>query len=359
MTPSPSFPVYQGSPISREDIGLQVHLHREDLDLLVAHLNTLDVGWVKVQVSWKIYQPDPARYDDERFGELDRLVAAAIDNDINVLLSVAKAPEWSRPTTELDGPPADHSHFEAFMGILAARYQGRVAAYELWNESNLQREWNGFPLNAADLVALIGAGAKGVKAADPDAILVSGAPAATGINDGITAIDDRVYLQQMIDAGVAEIVDAIGAHPYGWANPPDSSFTNPDPAVPSHNDHPSFFFMDTLTDYRSILDLRGYQNKPLWVTEFGWGTFDGLDASPPEEVAFMAFVDETQQAAYTLRSYEMASQWPGIGPLFLWNLNFAPRLGSPYAESGYSLLRTDGSTRPAYLAMTTITKKVE
>jgi hypothetical protein len=198
-----------------------------------------------------------------------------------------------------------------------------------------------------------------VKAADPDAILVSGAPAATGINDGITAIDDRVYLQQMIDAGVAEIVDAIGAHPYGWANPPDSSFTNPDPAVPSHNDHPSFFFMDTLTDYRSILDLSGYQDKPLWVTEFGWGTFDGLDASPPEEVAFMAFVDETQQAVYTLRSYEMASQWPGVGPLFLWNLNFAPRLGSPYAESGYSLLRTDGSTRPAYLAMTTITKKVE
>ncbi|MGB3713942.1 MAG: cellulase family glycosylhydrolase, partial [Candidatus Promineifilaceae bacterium] len=326
VTPTPTYPIYQGLPVNRENIGVQVHLHREDLDLLVAHLNTLDVGWVKVQVSWKIYQPGPGRFDDERFGELDRLIAAAVNNDIKVLLGVAKAPEWSRPTTELDGPPADHSHFESFMGILAARYQGRVAAYELWNESNLQREWNGYPLNAADLVSLVGAGARGVRAADPDAILISGAPAATGINDGVVAIDDRVYLQQMIDAGIAGIVDAIGAHPYGWANPPDSSFSNPDPAVPSHNDHPSFFFIDTLTDYRSILDQRDYQDKPLWVTEFGWGTFDGLNASPPEEVAFMVYVDETQQAAYTLRSYELASQWPGIGPLFLWNLNFAPRL---------------------------------
>jgi len=290
---------------------------------------------------------------------LDRLIAAAAESDIKVLLGVAKAPEWSRPTTELDGPPADYSHFESFMGILASRYQGRVAAYELWNESNLQREWNGYPLNAANLVALISAGARGVQAADSAATVVSGAPAATGINDGVTAIDDRVYLQQMVAAGVTNIVDAIGVHPYGWANPPDSSFENPHPAVPSHNNHPSFFFQNTLDDYRSILDQSGNPNMPIWVTEFGWGTFDGLEASPPEEVAFMAYVDEKEQAEYTLRSFEMASQMPGVGPLFLWNLNFAPRLGSAYAESGYSLLRSDGSIRPAYQAMTTITKTGE
>jgi len=358
-TPTPSYPVYQGAPIDRDSVGLQIHLHREDLDSLMAHLTTLDVGWVKVQVSWKIYQPAPGRFDDDRFGELDRLIAAAADENIKVLLGVAKAPEWSRPTTELDGPPADFSHFESFMNILASRYQGRVAAYELWNESNLQREWNGYPLNAADLVALISAGARGVTAADPNALLVSGAPAPTGINDGLTAIDDRVYLQQMLDAGITRVVDAIGIHPYGWANPPDSSYANPDPAIPSHNNHPSFFFLDTLTDYRAILDQRGYSEVPLWVTEFGWGTFDGLDASPPDEVAFMANVDETQQALYTLRSYDMASQWTGIGPLFLWNLNFGPRLGSAYAESGFSLLRHDGSARPAYLALTTITKTAE
>jgi hypothetical protein len=355
-TPTPSYPVHQGAPLNRDNIGIQIHLHREDLDWLMAHLNTLDVGWVKVQVSWKIYQPDPDRLDEARFGELDRLITAANDSDIKVLLSVAKAPEWSRPTTELDGPPADYAHFESFMGILASRYQGQVDAYELWNEPNLRREWNGYPLSAADLVQLIAAGARGVRAADPNALVISAAPATTGINDGISAIDDRVYLQQMISAGVTDLVDAMSAHPYGWANPPDSSFGDPDPAVPSHNNHPSFFFLDTMNDYRAILDQSGNGHMPIWVTEFGWGTFDGLDAAPPDEVAFMADVDERQQAEYILRGFELANQMPGVGPQFLWNLNFAPRLGSDFAVSGFSLLRSDGSVRPAYQAMTTISK---
>ncbi len=355
-TPAPTYPIYNGPPIARDEIGVQIHLHREDLDLLMSHLKTLDVGWVKVQVSWKIYQPEPSRYDDQRFGELDRLIAAASENDIQVLLSVAKAPEWSRPTTELDGPPADFSLFEAFMNLLAARYSSQVGAYELWNESNLRREWNGFPLSAEDLVSLIEAGASGVKAADPGAILISGAPAPTGINDGLSAVDDRAYLKQMVDAGIVNIVDVIGVHPYGWANPADSSVVEPDLSVPSHNDHRSFFFRDTLQDYRAILDQAGHQEVQLWVTEFGWGSFDGLDAQPPDEVAFMAAVDETQQAVYTLQGYEIASQLPGVGPLILWNLNFAPRLGGAFAESGFSLLRTDGSARPVYLSLTSISK---
>lgn len=358
-TETPGYPIYQGPAIDREDIGVQIHLHREDLNLILAQLKTLDVGWVKVQVSWKIYQPGPDRLDDYRFGELDRLVEAASESDIDVLLSVAKAPEWSRPTTELDGPPADYGRFESFMHLLASRYKGSVAAYELWNEPNLQREWNGFPLSAIDLVVLVRAGASGVKAADPEAMVISGAPAATGINDGIVAIDDRIYLQQMIDAGVTGVVDAIGVHPYGWANPPESSVAAPDPVVPSHNDHPSFFFRDTLSDYRSFLDKSGNPDLPLWVTEFGWGSFEGLGGSPPDEVAFMNAVNEKQQADYTLRAIELASQWPGIGPLIIWNLNFAPRFGNAFAESGFSLISVDGSPRPVYHSLTTIPKLPE
>ena len=354
--PTPSYPVYAGASLNRDNIGIQIHLHREDLDWLMAHLNKLDVGWVKVQVSWKIFQPDPNLLDEARFGELDRLIAAANDSEIKVLLSVAKAPEWSRPTTELDGPPANNAHFESFMGILASRYQGQVDAYELWNEPNLRREWNGYPLSAADLLQLIAAGARGVRAADPQALIISAAPATTGINDAISAIDDRVYFQQMISAGVTGLVDAVSAHPYGWANPPDSTFGNPDPSVPSHNNHPSFFFLDTMNDYRAMLDQSGNGHIPIWVTEFGWGTFDGLDAAPPEEVAFMADVNESQQAEYILRAFELANEMPGVGPQFLWNLNFAPRLGSDYAVSGFSLLRSDGSVRPAYQAMTTLSK---
>src|SRR5690606_6824477 len=136
-------------------------------------------------------------------------VTAAAANHIAVLLSVSKAPEWSRPTTELDGPPQDVALFGQFMQRLVQRYRGQVAAYELWNEPNLQREWNGMALDAAALVALLRAGAEGVRAADPAALVISAAPAVTGINDGVTALDDRLYFRAMLEAGAAQAVDGF------------------------------------------------------------------------------------------------------------------------------------------------------
>ena len=174
-TPEPPYPQYSGPPLDRDDIGLQIYLHRQDPRDLLRHLQALDAGWVKVQVSWKLHEPRPGEYSEELFGELDRLVSGANGQGVKVLLSVGKAPEWSRATTELDGPPADYGHFEAFMRYLGTRYQGRVQAYELWNEPNLQREWNGSPLSAADFVELMRRGAAGARSADPAALLISGA----------------------------------------------------------------------------------------------------------------------------------------------------------------------------------------
>lgn len=337
-------------------IGVQVYLHREDVPRLVARLQELGVGWVKVQVSWKLHEPAPGQFSEELFGELDQLVANAEANGIAVLLSVSKAPEWSRPTTELDGPPLDHELFRQFMGMLAVRYQGRVAAYELWNEPNLQREWQGMGLDAAAFVSLLHAGADGVHAADPAALIISGAPAVTGINDGLTAVDDRIYFRGMLAAGVAQVVDGFGVHPYGWANPPEATVNNPDAAASSHNNHPSFFFRDTLMDYGALLTEFGIADKQLWVTEFGWGSFEQFGVEPPAGAEFMQDVSEWQQALYTQRALELAHNWPWVGPMMLWNLNFAPWIGPDFSESGYSLLRPDGSLRPAYLTLAALPK---
>ncbi len=355
-TPTPGFPEYTGLPLLRDELGIQIHIHREDMRPILRHLQALGVGWVKVQVSWKLYQPYPDAYADDRLAELDRLVEAAANNDMKVLLNVSKAPEWSRPTTELDGPPLDFALYREFMAFLANRYQGNVAAYELWNEPNLQREWNGTPLSAAELTRLIAAGADGVRQADPQALVISSAPATTGINDGTTAIDDRVYLRGMLEAGIGDIVDGIGVHPYGWANPPDSGYADPDPSVPTHNNHPSFFFSNTVSDYKALLAEYGTAGQ-LWATEFGWGSFDqitnedGDPAQPPQGAEFMADVSEWEQAEYLLRALELAGQDDAVGPMIIWNLNFGPLLGAEFSESGYSILRPDGSRRPAYRSL--------
>ena len=356
-TPEPEYPAYTGPPLDRDEIGIQIYLHRQDVRELLRHFEALNVGWVKVQVSWKLHEPRPGEYSEELFSELDRLVAGANGQGVKVLLSVSKAPEWSRPTTEMDGPPGDYALFEGFMRTLATRYTGQVAAYELWNEANLQREWNGTPLSAADLVELMRRGAAGVRAADPAALIISGAPATTGINDGVNAIDDRVYFGAMLAAGAAEFIDGAGVHPYGWANPPDAHAADATQVSSSHNNHPSFFFADTLADYRALLVDAGAAGVPLWPTEFGWGTFenirfeDGSPAAPPAGSEFMADNSEWEQAVYTLRAFELGQEWDWVGPLFLWNLNFTRALGPEFQEVGYSLLRFDDSRRPVYRAL--------
>ncbi|MCP4359543.1 MAG: cellulase family glycosylhydrolase [Chloroflexi bacterium] len=354
---TPTFPIYNAPPLAQELLGIQVHLMERDQDEIFRHLQTLGVGWVKVQISWKLYEPEPGKVHNGRFIELDQFVNRANQANINVLLSVSKAPEWSRPTTEMDGPPTDFALFNRFMADLAGRYQGQVAAYELWNEPNLQREWNGFPLGGAEFAQLLRAGAAGVRAADAEVLLIAGAPAVTGIDDGVTAVADRSFLRQMLEAGAADAVDGLGVHPYGFANPPDSSLSHPDSTdAPTHNNHPTFFFTDTLNDYTHIQQDFGV-DLPLWVTEFGWGSFENIASAPPPGVEYMAQVTEWEQAVYTLRAFELGQMQQLGGPMFLWNLNFGPLLGTDFAESGYSVLQPDGRPRPVYSSLATAVKK--
>jgi hypothetical protein len=217
----------------------------------------------------------------------------------------------------------------------------------LWNEPNLKREWRGFDLSATKFVELIQQGAQGVREGDPNAIIISGAPAVTGIDDGVNAIDDRVYLQGMLAAGVANYVDVIGAHPYGAGNPPDERAADPTHLRSGYNNHPSFFFLDTLEDYHKILTDAGI-DKPIWVTEFGWPSIDHFGKVDTTGWEYAQAVTEKDQADYLVRAIQLGRQRSWIGPMIIWNLNIAPLLGPDRSESAYGLIRPDGFKRPSY-----------
>jgi len=314
-------------------------------DTSVALAADLGVGWIKQQVDWNTIEIAPGEY---LWDDLDHFVDQAEAHGFKILLGVARAPGFSRSEpVEEDGPPEDFTIFNRFMLALTTRYRGRVAAYELWNEPNLRREWRGDDLSAKTLVACLRQGAMGARRGDPQAVLVSAAPGVTGINDGVNAIDDRVYLRAMIAAGVGEWVDAIGTHPYGAANPPDERASDPTHKAGGFNNHPSFFFLDTLEDYRAILIEAGI-DKPIWVTEFGWPSIDGFGEVETPGWEYAREVSEANQADYLLRAIELRRERAWLGPMFVWNLDVARLLGASNPQSAYSLIRPDGSSRPAF-----------
>jgi len=325
--------------------GIQAHFLEQDHGPVINAIKGMGFNWVKQQVRWEFHEPSRGQYN---FGELDRMVDACNANGINVLFSVAAAPHWA--TSGGNHYPADYQDFWNFMGTLAEHFKGRVKAYEVWNEQNLQREW-GAPLSASDYVRLLSGAYKAIKAHDPNAIVVSGAPTPTGMNDGVIAVNDRIYLEQMYQAGLARWCNAVGIHPSGFANPPGAHWPEGDDPARGYDDHPSFFFRNTMEDYRNTMVKYGDGGKKLWPTEFGWPTVENLGVPPAPGYEFANDINEAQQADYFVQAYQMGRNWGWVGVMFLWNLNFGPVCGAADEKAAYGIIRPGWSLRPAYAAL--------
>jgi LysM repeat protein len=330
--------------------GIQVYLPDQNMPQVMSQADALGVTWAKQEVDWSLYEPTQGAIN---WAPIDQMVDAMSATNLKILLTVAAAPAWARDSDQENGPPKDYQTYASFIGQLAQRYKGRVSAYEVWNEQNLRREWNTPKgISAASYVELLRLAFTAIKTADSSAIVITGGLAPTGFNDGVNAIDDRVYLRQMFAAGAGDYADAIGAHPSGWANPPDSTCCrNNRPAVPAWDDHPSFFFKQTLSDYREIMVQNGDSGTYIWATEFGWGSNDGLNVQPPPDFAFVTYTSMDEQASYTVRGFQLGRELGYVGPMFLYNLNFCQVVGVTGTQCLWSLLDPAGNPRAAYLAL--------
>jgi len=321
--------------------GIQIHAIHNDHGPIMSAVVGMGFGWIKQQVEWRDYEPNKGNY---QWGELDRLVNSANAAGIKILFSILRSPAWAN--SHPDGPPRNFNDLGDFLAAMASRYKGRVQAYEVWNEQNLGREWQGHQLSAAKYVELLGVAYRRIKEVDPDAVVVAGALTPTGVNDGVIAIDDRLYLRQMYEAGLKDVSDAIGIHPSGFANPPDARWPEPKPSAPSHNNHPSFYFRNTMEDYRAIMVEYGDGRKQLWPTEFGWA----VSAKPEPGYEYAAYNTEETRARWIVQAYQMAKAWGWVGPMFLWNLNF--RITSPGTEmAAFGIMNPGWSPTPAYAAL--------
>ncbi len=176
-------------------------------------------------------------------------------------------------------------------------------------------------------------------------MVISGAPTPTGASDGARAIDDVVYLRQMVANGVNGCSDGIGAHPSGYNNPATVRAGWTTPAEPQFKGHRSFYFRSTMESYRAVTGRR------VWVTEFGWASTENTGAGPAGGYEYAAQNSEAEQAQYLVDAFNLARSWGWVGPMFVWNLNFAPVAGPQDEKAAFSLVRADWSPRPAYEAL--------
>ncbi|NDJ76252.1 MAG: cellulase family glycosylhydrolase [Chloroflexi bacterium] len=368
-TPGPSPTPLPG--LQRNLMGVQIHpnIDSRELNEVLARARALDVAWIKFQFNWSLLEYAPGHYT-ELFFMLRQYVQQAHNQGFYVMVSVAKAPGWSRtPDTDgvmrEDGPPDDPQALANFMsGMLNmigfdSSGQPVIDAIEVWNEPNLQREWYGHPITGADYMRYFRPAYDAIRAFSPAITVITAAPAPTG--DSQWSTNDRTWLQQLYDSGLAQYGQnvAVGIHPYGWANAPDAYCCIDNPGV-GWDDQPQFFFLQTIEDYWQIMTTNGHANAQLWTTEFGWATYDGLRTGnggsgpqppvPPGQEYF-GYIDQWQQADYTLQAFQLGQERPYMGPMILWNLNFATIPGAvdqSDPKAGYGLLDSLWQPRPVY-----------
>lgn len=358
--PQESQDIAPGPPLTRARLGVQGYfqLEPDKIDSWLNMAQSAGFSWVKYQVNWKENESPQGQYPN--LPTLDAFFDLAERRSLNVLLSIAKAPDWARSTTDGDGPPTDYNTLNAFVGFLANHYRSRLdhiqVAIEIWNEPNTSREWNGTPISAQNYVTMLAGASNAIKAQDPRYFVITAGLAPTGVNDGVVAREDRQYLSDMLQAGAAQYADAIGIHPYGWANPPGVRCCNSTLGPPTYNDNPRFFFLNTIDDYRAIEAKYGVSAKPLWATEFGWGTADHI-GTPPQNAAYFANTSSVQQAQYIVDAYRWAQDQDYMGPMFLWNLNMAAYFLSDPDQSAYSIMFGLDSPQQAYTLIRNTQKK--
>lgn len=313
-----------------------------------------DMDWVQRMVfshvkqtfAWEDIQPER---DVWSFGRADDLLLELERRNLKVVARLSDAPEWAHPSIGarktgnfVDAPPDDFADFARYCGILAERYRGRISAYQIWNEPNLSREWGDRVPDAAGYVALLQACAEAIRAADPDAILISAGLAPTGTNDA-TALPDDVYLQAMYNAGFQRFVDVVGMHAPGYSAPD----VPPEDGAGGHR----FFTFRRIEDLRRLMVANGDAARQVALLEVGWTT----DENNPDYSWFA--VSEAEQAQNLVAAYQYAADnwrpWVGLmSTIYIAN----PVWSDANEEWWWAISTPDGYTRQAYVDIANMAK---
>jgi polysaccharide biosynthesis protein PslG len=360
--PSPASPVAKPSPspspsaagVPTADPAVHVFLwgnpDTTQRDLALAR----DGGfhWVKQRFEWRNIE-GKAKGSFE-WNEPDRIVDAISQMGLRIVARVDNQPQWASSSVQWPGtgPPDNPADWTDFLSALAQRYRGRIQAYEIWNEPNLDREWGDKTPSPQAYTAMLRASYQAIKAADPQALVVTAGMSPTTTNNA-QAIPDLDFIAGMYAAGARGSFDVLGVHAQPWKADPcaDPAVVAQDPALTNQDPSPvnlkRVYAFRHAEDVRQVMVQQGDADKQMAVLEMG-ATIDQRPGSP---YAWFA-VDRTTQGKVLVDAFQCARQlfaaWMGFITVI-----YIPEPTWTQANEQYwwSLTNPDGTARPAYTAL--------
>lgn len=286
------------------------------IDAQLDQMQAMGVENVRVMIPWAGVEYYPGYYN---WGTVDYMVNAADSRGMGVLGVINSTPSWATEPGQpaLSGAPASPAAYGDFAGTVAARYAGKVGAYEIWNEPNSYAFYSPQP-DPAGYTELLKAAYPQIKAADPHATVIGGVVGSV-VTYGNLTMNPVDFVNGIYAAGGEPYFDALSFHPY--------QYTTPFSDGGSLSDSP----INQLADIHNLMVANGDGSKLIWASEYG----------EPSSVA-----GEANQAAYL---QDMLTTWRTLGytgPTFVWTLQDR-NTASTDPEDTFGVIRSDGTWKPA------------
>ena len=216
-------------------------------------LDEMGVHWMLQDFLWDVIQPHK---DTWNWSVHDKYTSDAADRNKKIMGLLLYDTPWIHGefNSQTRRYACGHTQRQVNIGIAAGeseisayceyvretvkRYKGKVSAWGIWNEPNMNNHfWSGTP---NEFFALHKAAAAAIREADPSAVIIGGS-----LNPGA---DNNIWTRGLFESGAMDQVDFIAYHPYG--NNPEESFQK-------------------YIQFRNYTAMYGFENR-IWVTEIGY-----------------------------------------------------------------------------------------
>lgn len=198
------------------------------VDREVPLVAALGVAVLRLEFPWPLLEPRRGRYDWRRS---DYIVRSARRHRVRLQPVLVYTPGWAGPSRT--GPPAARD-FARFVHAFASRYGRSIDHYELWNEPDLPRYWDGPQSEYVRRVLVPGYAA--VKRGDRGAKVIVG-----------PSSSDPAWLDGLYRHGGGRSFDIVAYHDY------------------SGDRHA----LDGSLAVQGVLAAHGQARKPIWLGEYG------------------------------------------------------------------------------------------
>ncbi|MFZ4580227.1 MAG: hypothetical protein ACOYOB_17735 [Myxococcota bacterium] len=288
----------------------------------------IGVRVVRTDLRWDDIEPQPGQF---QWQEADQTVQELTSRGLRVIGLLAYGNPWASVLGNANSdpyyPPDDPQDFAKFAAAVAARYQGTVTDWEIWNEQNAGwRFWknpasmSGVP---KDYAALLKATHTAIHAVAPAAVVSFGGlfylpQAILGAEEFATQAFAAVP-----DPGAS--FETFSYHPYSAYPPRDP----PEFAAPAGKGNPERYAIDdTARRLDQLLFEHTGTKKPLWITELGW----------PTEAA----ISELDHARFLVRAWVLALSVNVEVLCWYTFMDHPPESESVLWEKVFGLYRYDG-----------------